>query len=469
MTLLRHVRTRTWRAVLAVTAACAIALTPLGCSKGSAGKQDNRPNVLLIISDTTRVDRLGCYGNPAGTTPNIDKWAAEGVRFQHAYAQAPWTLPSTATLMTSLYPRVHGAGGRLNRFTALSESATTLAELFGDAGYQTAAIINVLFLSNKFGLTRGFEHVDYFDSTNAKMRPAKDTTDAALEWIKDQRGEPFFAFVHYFDPHLVYDPPDEFREKFAADLDQSARDNAFGTIAEMIKLRRGQLAVSRERVKRLEKLYDGEVAYVDQQVGRLLDELQSSGVLDNTIVVLTADHGEEFNDHDGFEHGHTVYEELVHVPLVFLGKSIPQGVTPPDVVGLIDVAPTLCDLARIDFPQSFAGRSLIPAIDGETMPPQALLYQWNMWGPPVEGLRKAQYKLIVHPQRAELYDIVADPQEKNDLVTAQPEVVKQMKDDLDALSQALKLEAAGSSRKDLTLSPEERARLCSLGYIDCSD
>ena len=264
----------------------ALALVAGACSPAEAPAEERSRNVLLVILDTLRADRLGCYGNPAGITPALDRLAAEGVRFEHAYSHAPWTLPATASLLSSLHPGQHGAGGALDiqsgpeglavvpRFRALDDSVVTVAEVFADAGWDTAAVVNVQFLTRPFGLMQGFEHVDArVSETNREARSAGDTTDAALEWLGRSRDEPFFLLVHYFDPHAVYAPPEEFRRRFADPEDREGSDFVFGTRDEMIRLRAGTLELDPRTLERAERLYDGEVAYADRQIGRLLDGL----------------------------------------------------------------------------------------------------------------------------------------------------------------------------------------------------
>ena len=426
-------------------------------------------NVVLIIVDTVRFDRLGCSGNPLGITPRIDRFALGAVRFEQAYSHAPWTLPSVASLFTSQYPQQHGAGGRLEDFSMLGEEAVTLAELFRTAGAATAAVTNVLFITETFGTTQGFDFVDSeAHGTNLEVRRAGPTTDVALSWL-DRRGpEPFFLLVHYFDAHLVYDPPRSFRERFAAPQDRFIRDHIFGRVAELMALRKGATTLSPETVDRLEKLYNGEVAYVDSEVGRLLAGLTERGLDEDTIVVLVADHGEEFLDHGGFEHGHTLYDELLHVPLIIrapaLGPARAGGTVRP-LVRLIDVAPTLCELAGVAPADSFEGESLVPLLQGREGADRAVLSQGNMWGAAGDAWRKGRFKLIreQEPERIMVFDLLADPEEANDLAGQSLELRAELLSDLDLIKRSLGGGAGGGVAP--TLSPEDVERLRSLGYI----
>ncbi len=447
-------------------------LSVAGCArsqeeKASGDDMSDRPAVLLVIMDTTRADRFGCYGSELGITANLDKLAASGIRFTNANSHAPWTLPAIASLFTSNPPVVHGAGGAIGQFTSLSDRVATLAEVFTNAGYETGAVMNVFFLSEKFGLTRGFEHVDYFKgTTNTRMRSAASTTDAALKWLKSVGDKPYFMVVHYFDPHLIYLPPDEFRERFADPLDRGSDCLKFGNQDDMMSVRQNKTRLDKATVKRLEKLYNGEVAYVDREVGRLLDFVHRQDSGRKTVIAVTADHGEEFFDHGGFEHGHTVYQELLHVPLILAGFDIPKGMVVDQLVGLVDVAPTLCDLAGVEIPSDFSGQTLLPAMGGSPLLERAVLSEGNMWGPLLFSLNEGKHKLIRLPSGYCLYDLEEDPGEKNNLLMSKPGIASAMTRNLTVLLEQLALRNSLSGDA-VTLTPEERERLCALGYLDC--
>ena len=461
---------------IATTAALAVVVTVVGLScddNKPAPAAPESPNVLLILIDTLRADKLGCYGSDLGLTPNIDAFARSGVRFDRAFSHAPWTLPSVASLLTSTPPMTHGAGrqqrGKGLRFTKLGPSVRTLPECLGDQGYRTAAIVNVFFLSPKFGMDRGFDKYDFVRPViNQGERRAKRVTDLAVEWIGENRdGErPFFLLAHYFDPHLTYDPPKEFRRKYAGPKDRETGPLLFGTEGDMVGFRRGRININDIPVKRLEKLYNGEIASADREVGRLLDEIRNMGLDESTIVVLTADHGEEFLDHGGFEHGHTLYDELLHVPLVFRFPNAIQPGTVNATVGQIDVAPTICELAGVLTEDTFTGRSLFPLMTGETKKDRAILSQGNMWGPIRTSWRHGGYKLIKDSGGVELYDVSEDRREQRDLGAHYSQAMrrKRMLEDM-----ALVLKSAGSlsagESSGVSLSSQEKDRLKALGYV----
>ncbi len=301
---------------------CLALLELCACSRDARTATPEHPNVVLIAVDTLRADRLGCYGGIRELSPRIDEIARQGARFANAFSHAPWTLPAFASILTSRTPPAHGAGGKLGDFRGLAAGIPTLPEQFRAAGYATAAVVNVDFLARPFGVARGFERLDAraFED-NENVRGAGPTTDAALAWIRDRRRGAFFLMVHYFDPHAEYRPPQPFRRRFASPVDQTDETFRFGTRSQVVEHRLRGTPLARDEVERAEKLYDGEVASVDQEIGRLLDGLSGLGIDESTLVVLTADHGEEFLDHGDWEHGHTLYDELVHVPLLLRQKG----------------------------------------------------------------------------------------------------------------------------------------------------
>jgi arylsulfatase A-like enzyme len=375
------------------------------------------PNVLLIVVDTLRADALECYGGREHVSPRIDALARQGVRFQAAFAHAPWTLPSFAALFTSLPPQAHGAGGNVREgWRALGPEHTTLAERFQQAGFATGAVVNVDFLTAPFGMAQGFDDVDArISNDNKSVRRAEPTTDAALVWIDAHRERPFFLMVHYFDPHAEYDPPPLWRARFAEAQDKQSQAFRFGAREHVVRHRGGQMPLDAATLARARGLYDGEVAYTDNAIGRLLDGLASRGLEAGTIVVLTADHGEEFGDHGSWEHGHTHYDELLHVPLVVRAPGL-SPIVVHEPVGLVDVAPTLCSLASLPPAGDFRGRDLAPALRaGGALPPLACLTAYgNFWGAALSSWRDAQWKLIEGGQAPHLFAWTRDLRESQD-------------------------------------------------------
>jgi choline-sulfatase len=399
-------------------------------------------------------------------TPRLDALAREGVRFASAFSHAPWTLPAFASLLTSETPATHGAGGSLGDFRGLSARVPTLAEQFHAAGYATAAIVNVDFLSRPFGATRGFEHLDAraFED-NENVRGAAPTTDAALSWIGDHRRESCFLMVHYFDPHAEYRPPQPFRRRFASPADQEDESFRFGTRRQVVEHRAGKAPLVRAEVERAAMLYDGEVASVDQEIGRLLDGLASLGLDANTLVVLTADHGEEFLDHGDWEHGHTLYDELLHVPLLLRQKGRLSPRTIDAAVGHVDLGPTLLAWCGLPACRTFQGRDLAPALAGASLPPAPLLAFGNFWGRPIASLREGDLQLIVAPGRSpELYRWTSDPAEKRDLAADEAPRAAELQAELER-TVAADVAAGSGAGPPVQLSDAQIRRLRSFGYV----
>ncbi len=431
-------------------------------------------NVILILLDTVRVDKLGCYNSNAMLTPEIDRFAENSVVFKNAFSHAPWTLPSVASIFTSQYPEIHGAGGRLGQFHKLSGNATTLADVFKTNGWTTGTITNVPFLGPEFGMDRGFQSVDSFTPKNdLAIRDAKATTAATEEWLSRHTESRFFLFVHYFDAHLIYNPPPKYREKFAAPEDKHTTDYIFGSIDDMKMFRKGLIHLDTGTISRLESLYNGEIAYLDNNIRHLLNYLKSTNLWTNSIIILTSDHGEEFNDHGNFEHGHTVFDELLHIPLIvhfpeqFLRKSgIRSAQTIQSTVRHVDIGPTLCDAVGIQIPGSFMGKSFLPLLTRKQASHRPVFSQGNMWGPEKFSWRKHPFKLIYAPKAKpvfQLYDIVSDPREKNNLAETDVSTRREMESDL------LALISYYDTKKTIGESPSldraETERLRSLGYI----
>lgn len=436
-------------------------------------------NVILVVIDALRVDRLGCYGNPVGLTPEIDNFSRRAVRFEWCFSHSPWTFPSIASIFTSRHPAEHGAGSRLGSFAMLVDENVTLAEVFRRSGFTTGIIANVMFFDKQFGMNQGFETVDVSVPTaNLFMRPAGPTTEAALRWLDGHQSERFFLFVHYFDPHLTYNPPQPFRRRFADPQDADGQGYVFGTVEEIVNFRRGSVRLDTATIARLEKLYNGEVAYTDSEVGKLLAGISKRGLDRNTVVVITSDHGEEFIDHGGFEHGHTLYDELLHIPLLIRAPRTPfletdvkknrnKGHRVGTTVRHIDLAPTLCELTGIRPAPSFAGRSLAQILQGRSEGHRPVLSQaclWG-WGPDCIAWRQGGFKLIRQSSKTpwRLFDISADPMELIDVASKFPEVYSSMRTDLDVVVKRISLvEAAGPAPE---LSEDDIERLRSLGYI----
>lgn len=400
-----------------------------------------RYNVLLISIDTLRPDHLGCYGYEHIETPNIDALADEGFLFKDAIATVPLTLPSHASILTGLLPITNGV--RDNGTFVLSDQFTTLAEVFSDHGYATAAFIATFVMDSRFGLNQGFDvYSDDMAPGSQKSaflwpeRRAEAVNDTALGWFREVQ-DPFFAFVHYYDPHDPYEPP----EPFAAAYPNNS--------------------------------YDGEIAYTDSILGELMRALKEESLYDNTLIVLVSDHGEGLNDHGEPGHGVLVYDSTIEVAFVV---KLPEGYDlegdldrPAEIdypVQLIDVFPTVLDLVEIQYEHDVDGASLVPILRGNRIEPRMLYFEslyayfYFKWSQ-LRGLRHNNWKYILAPEE-ELYDVSADPQERNNLASNQSERIAEMRGHLNRIA-ARESEALETARQSLT--QEEVHKLMALGYL----
>jgi arylsulfatase A-like enzyme/Tfp pilus assembly protein PilF len=403
----------------------------------------DKPNVILFTLDTTRADHIACYGYPDVRTPNLDALAARGVLFEQAAASSPLTLPSHSSIMTGMYPTYHGV--RVNGNTALNQEQTTIAEVLSSRGYRCGAFIGAFVLDGRWGLNQGFEHYDdRFDLQKYKhidlgsvQKPGNEVMDEALAWLDGEKSSPFFAWIHLYDPHAPYEPPEPYFSEYGS---------------------RGMY-----------RLYDGEIAFMDEQIGRCVAWLEKNGLDQNTILILIGDHGEGLGSHGEGTHGYFIYDYAVHVPFLVVApfQSL-QGKRVPGQVRAVDVFPTLLELAGFKSPVNVQGRSLLPLmfrpgkeVDayayGESMGP-SLLFGWSA----LHSLRTTHYKYIDAP-RAELYDLTQDGDEQTNLLAQSPGVARKMKNELDRLMAQTRRGAPAPQAANLDKDTVER--LAALGYI----
>lgn len=457
---------RTRLALLRLVALSSVALW-WGCVQGTHRNQS--PNILLITIDTTRQDHLSLYGYQRNTSPVLSELALQGIRFDLAYAPSATTGPTHASLFTSLYPPSHGV---IKNGLSLDEKYLTLAEILSQQGYQTAAVTSSFVLDSEFGYGQGF---DFFSdelpldgsTTQADLweghkviggfdRRADATTREAAEWLEEHRDpeRPFFLFLHYFDPHSPYVPPEPLASNFAG------REEPHSGLEEIV-LR-----------------YDAEIAFADREIGNLLHTLQRLALEESTLVVITADHGEGLMQHGHLEHGVHIYEEAVRVPLMIRWKEhIEPGQIVSAPVDLIDLAPTLLGLAGLP-PESrqMEGRNMASAIQGqEPWPQDHPVYLFRRFyaldpnqsaGPRGEkfGIRLGRWKYIVGPeeQTRELFDLESDPGETKNLVDDFPEERDRLARRLDTWLHSVRR----ADQEADAINDEDRARLEALGYVD---
>jgi arylsulfatase A-like enzyme len=388
-----------------------------------------RTHVILITLDTTRADRLSPYGYMDADMPAFERIAAEGVVFDRAYTPTPLTLPAHTSLFTGLLPPRHGV--RDNSATPLEARHTTLAEVLRTRGYCTGAFVSSAVLDGDRGLAQGFEQYVAVDETvRSSQRPANEVVDDAIRWLDDVRPCPMFLWAHLYDPHRPYAPPEPHRSRYVDP-------------------------------------YVGEIVFADAQVGRLLAALERSRLLDDTLVVVVADHGESLGEHGEENHGIFLYESVLRIPLLVRlprqGRAAAAAVRRvADVVRLVDVMPTVLDVLQIPAPEA-DGVSLLGAMAGARLTLEAYaesLYPVRFGRPPLQSVRDSRFKLIDGPC-PELYDLETDPFEQHTIHTDRP-----------ALTEAMRLRlaqfSAGRERLGATPNvPKELAdRLRSLGYLN---
>ncbi|MFO7950885.1 MAG: sulfatase [Candidatus Fermentibacteraceae bacterium] len=374
---------------------------------GCGSPEPSRPNVVLVIIDTLRADRLGCYGYGRDTSPGLDSLAAEGMRWTRVQGQSSWTLPAVTTILTGLSPRAHGARLNVRERTMwmVSPEAPTAASLLGNAGYRTLGLFNVVLLSERMGFHRGFHR---FHCSRAGHGMAGESVDRALAWLEGEaeRDEPFLLVLHLFDPHSPYDPPQPWDTLYAS---SSEGDTAWTFTPA------GAVADTTAR-KRLEDLYDGEIAWTDSQLSRLWAGIRGMGLADETLVLVTADHGEEFLEHGYVEHGRTLYQEITRVPMIASGPGIPSDSVGERVVSHLDLLPTILAAAGVEAPAGLPGRDLLGAGPSKRrrLPASGL-----NTGPPfrMAALRSGDRKVIWVPSAdsAVMYRLESDPLEQRPL------------------------------------------------------
>ena len=399
-------------------------------------------NLILITLDTTRRDRLSCYGYSEKTTPNLDRLAAEGILFEQAFTAVPVTLPSHATLLTGLYPFQHGV--RNNGSYVLADSFTTLAELLGARGYETGAVLGGFPVDHRFGLAQGFAHYDDRFSPlssvregDTAQRPAAEVTRLSLEWIGQHAARPFFLWAHYFDPHAPYHPPEPYLGRFPG------------------------------------QPYDGEIASMDAAIGQLLEGLKTKGLTERTIVLVAADHGEGLMDHREPTHCTFIYGATQEVPLLLrLPDDGPwtgtawHGRRVEGLVGLTDLLPTAWNALGFE-PQELppvAGQSLLPLVEGKAsghdwLYHETLVPDLDFGMSELRGLQTKSWKYIRAPQ-PELYNLERDPGELNNLADREKDRVEDMEAQL-----AEVLLAEKSASAPVAMDPGTLEKLRSLGYV----
>jgi arylsulfatase A-like enzyme/Tfp pilus assembly protein PilF len=400
-------------------------------------------NVLFFTLDTTRSDHIGCYGYPSINTSNIDYVANEGILFQNATSQSPLTLPSHSSIFTGIYPPFHGV--KDNGGFYLEEDKVTLAEILQTKGWVTGAFVGAFVLDSRWGLDQGFDHYyDNFDFAKYKkislasvQREGGEVIKAFFEWFDTNSNERFFSWIHFYDPHTPYKPPEPFKSQY--------ENQPFG-------------------------IYDGEIAYVDFLIGKVLDSLREKKLLDKTIIVIVGDHGESLGEHKESTHGFFIYDATISVPMIIrLPSASLKGKTIASQVQNVDIMPTLCEILDLPIPENVQGQSLLPLITGRKIKKERLAYsetyypRYHYGWSDLKSLRTSKYKYILAP-RPELYDLDLDPREQENIYEQNRPLAKKFAQELKALEEKMAQEGI-EDKGPQKLDEEAREKLMALGYI----
>jgi arylsulfatase A-like enzyme len=414
------------------------------------------PSVILVLLDTLRADRVGCYGYTRATTPGLDALIPEAVLFENAYSQAPNTPPSIASILTSLYPSSHHFTGS-NR---LNEGAITLAESFAAAGYRTGGFVDSGYLRARFGMGQGFQTYDDAGGGFAAILPK------AAAWARAEPGRPFFLLVHTYDIHTPYEEtPAPYRDAFVQGTTASDL-----TSEDLEEIRTGKLkrTLTPEETRHFSDLYDGGILHADSLLATFLGDLRGERLLDDAVLAITSDHGEEFMEHGSVLH-EKLYRTVTHVPwLLRLPHGEHGSLRVPEIVETIDLAPTLLAAAGVPAHAGMQGRNLLPRLAGGPLAePQAM--SQVTWDAEELGYYRGDEHLLLKPSagRIELYDVRQDPLEQSNLAAGNPEA-------LGALGAALTSRLEGANRRTYLrrgaearalLDPETEKSLRALGYV----
>jgi arylsulfatase A-like enzyme len=468
--------------------------TDSGLHRGVVAGPAAADNVLILLVDALRADHLGCYGYPRPTSPTIDAFAAEGTRFANAISPAPWTLPVMGTIWTGLYPSLHGAvlasdvwKSRARSFTPVSTldaSRTTLAEVLAGAGVRTAAFVNGSYPGKVFGFGQGFEH--FVDDELPGLRL---NVEALLEWIDYTTPQRFFAYVHTGEVHSPYGPTEdarltegspsprvrylaaalrEERERYASlSFEPDYDGDLDGSLESLQRIHDRGRPAARD-FEHLIALYDRGIRYTDHWVGVILKALESRGLDRRTVVLITADHGDELFDHGGFEHTKTFYEEMVRVPFLLRVPREGNGRVVAQQVGLIDVFPTVLDLMGVSYDGPVQGISLRPALRGDALPERPMFGEASQV-PKRRAVRMNGHKYVRDGDGSEeLYDLTADPGERTNLCARDAAPCDPYRSELalwEAQTQLAAKELALPTASEAVVDDDTREKLRALGYL----
>ncbi len=449
------------RSALALPELLAVALLSLplvSCGGDSVGRGEvRRPNIVLYVVDTVRADRLGAYGYEKPTSPRLDAFAQGAILFESAYAQSSWTRPAVASLFTGLLPPAHRTVGRRS---VLPEEATTLTEILSANGYEGLGLVRNPNVGAAFGFSQGFARFRSEDRDRDQTM-----LDRVRLWLDERQDpeRPFFLYLHAIDPHGPYDPAPEFEQMF----DAGGAPANYRTVRYLLQLNQGEEQPDPGTAEALSRLYDAEVAQNDRAFGQLLDELAARGLAGDTAVIYVSDHGEEFEEHGRWEHGISLYEEVLRIPFVMRLPGIaPRRIETP--AQHVDLLPTLLAYLGIEAPAT-DGRDLLSEPERGDDPPDVYAHL-DVDNHRSSTVIRGHYKLVLPQSPSQgsepmLFDLEADPGERENLAPNRPEIVRRMTGLLAERGLAGEVEPAVELEDD-QVDEDLRRRLRALGYVD---
>lgn len=431
------------------------------------------PNVLLIVADTLRADHLGCYGYKRPTSPYIDKFAAEAIVFEKAMSNAPWTKPSMGTLFTSLSPHEHQA---FYWEDYLDNGYLTLAETYRNNNYLTFAVQTNAIITKYYNFHQGFQRYD-----EIIRKKADQVTALFYSWLNKNKNKPFFAYLHFMDVHLPYEAPEEFNQIFEQEPIDSLLNDINGAYEVRIL---NELGLSQQDKQHFINMYDAEIRYFDHYFGALINNLKKLGLFDKTIIILTSDHGEEFWEHNGSEHGHSLYKELIHIPLIIKYSSKLPAKRIKSHVQLLNLFPTLLSLSRLKSNLDVKERNLILNVKNDAQNREEIFFEGIGFGAEKKGVLKDGWKLIEntgekniesldlfgaltkylcpeYKKGFELYNINQDFFEKHNVINEYPQIANRLK----VYLQLFKAPPSYYPKRIRTDLKKKLEHLKSLGYV----
>lgn len=467
----------TWRVVIAVIVIGFAYHNVVGCTKKITGEQKQPKNLVFVSIDTLRADHLGCYDYARPTSPRLDAYAKTGVIFRNTTSASSWTIPSHLTMFTGLSPVTHGYID-FEIFRRLNGKAETMAKTFAMNGFRTGAFTGGGFVGTRHGIDMGFQT---FETHGTRF---ENNLKAAEKWLDGVGKQPFFLFLHGFNVHWPYSPPAQYRNRFIEGY--SGDYNLDNFKPELPR-------PSDADVKLVVSQYDSEIAYVDDLLGDFLDQLKARGILQDTLVVITSDHGEEFYEHGGRDHIQTLYTELLHVPWIMFGPSISASVK-WDQVGTIDLLPTILSIFSLKTDAPIQGKNRLEVLSQEKAPldDEIISYtgfssypyhlasiktkRWKLVHNQLTGMedvkpdeqRKAKFTFLVEKRKGEyleLFDLDADPMEQNNIADQQPEMAQNLFGKLNDYTALYGKDKLETEKVTEPLTKEQGNVLKSLGYI----